>query len=169
VLAAVAGVALAAVVFSEAWHYARFGHLIWFGWHVDLVSEPAAPRSLWGVDYIQSARIRNVTLKPEQIQLCTITVDVAPYEFPVAAFRLERSRDGRDWRASREGLSRCEAGRLKIVTVGPLMSVATARGAFAKTTGVRKDDWIRFVVFSSFDQSAGNRREFVSPPYQLTE
>ena len=59
-------------------HHFKYGHWIGYGWHVDVVSDPA-PRTYSGISStVPFARIRNFTLFPAAVEFCLAVDDVAP-------------------------------------------------------------------------------------------
>src|ERR1700690_52973 len=169
-LIAAAVLLLAGPMAIEFQHRIRYHHWLGYGWHVDFFSHPAPgsfrTRKISGA--VQFARIRNLTFSTASIQVCSDFGDVASKELPFAAFRVEASRDGRTWRdlEFQDGLN-CGERRQFEKAIRPLESFTSLRGPWSMMAGIREDGWIRFIVYSSFDQTHGIRREFVSPPFQL--
>ena len=97
--------------------------------------------------------------------------DVKPYQIPFFPFRIQASETATgNWRTERpELLLECEESRTKLYRLWPLMSFRTEATDIDLMAGFRKGGWLRFIVFSSFDNRPGNREAFVSPPFQEVE
>ena len=161
---------LGGMVATEVRHRLKYGHWMGYGWDVDMVSDPA-PASFGNVvKMVQFARIRNLTFSTATVQFCVGVDDVYPYELPFAAFRVEASEDGRAWRrlSFKVGLN-CGERRQFEEAIHPLESFRSLRGAWGGSDGTKKGDWIRFIVYPSFEERPGIRREFITPPFRLTE
>ena len=153
----------------EAHHRIKYGHWVGYGWHVDLASEKVTS-GIPGVERFWYAVVTNFTLLPGSVEACLEPNDVQPHEVPFYPFRIQVSNTATgDWRTVSPDLRlNCGADRMARQTIWPMRSFATDPISPAQTGGFRQGDWVRFVVYFTFDDRPGKRRVLASPPFQFT-
>jgi len=151
----------------EYHHHSAYGHWIAYGWHVDLVSTKESS-NIPGVEHVWHAVVTNMTVLPGSMEACMIPNDVQPHEIPFYPFRIERRGAASGaWRIVRPELTlECETSKTQRRIIWPFRSFTTETITPAATGGFQVRDWVRFVIYSSFDNHPGKRRVFVSPPFQ---
>jgi hypothetical protein len=167
-IAALVALLLVGIATVEVHHRTMHGHWIAYGWHVDLASE-RVNSDIPGVERRWYAVVTNFALLPSSVDACMIPNDVQPHELPFYPFRIQVSTTatGR-WRTVRPDLRLdCEPDRVERRTIWPLRSFATERISPAETGGFRERDWVRFAVYTTFDNRPGKRRVLVSLPFQF--
>ena len=152
----------------ELWHYQRHGDLLPYGWHVDVMSS-RADYGIPGVSTEYWTRTTNATPIPEIVEFCIMPNDVEPFELPVAAFQIETRRQNEvTWEGPFPDVQVACPTRIVRKRIWPLGNFETSRGMFG-AGGLRKGDWLRFIVFTSFSSTGSSARGLVSRPVQLTE
>jgi len=145
-------------------HFATYGHLLPYGWHVDVGTVVHDPRFL--VPRIdpsgglavpaegQWTRVLNFTILPVLVEACMNG------EFPVFPQRLEKLD---------QATGKWKVFPIKTKVIWPLQSFQTVPIPLAKLNWIHKDDWVRIVVPAQWGNSTESHPEFVSPAFQVME
>lgn len=169
---AVIAIIFVIVVLVEAVHFARHGHLVNYGWHVDVISENA-DFGIRGITNVQFAKVTNFTAIPGSMESCIVDTDTEPFRtevFPVRIQKLDSSGRWSTWPpVIHLDHMDCQPERTASVRLWPFQSVETQRGALAAIDGYHRGDLLRLVVVTGYSSRSGHLRAITSPPFQLME
>jgi len=165
------------LLLHEVIHLDRYGHLVRFGLHADLVVSKGA-NGLEGITKLYEARLTNYGLLPAKVTACDFTTDASAHGTKVA-YTVEQwdSRQNK-WKPVVEfgdeppfclrypGGNISEA-RLFLALLWPGQSIATDKEATAARRGFQIGDHARFSVFTG---KAGDwRNAFPTPAFRIDE
>src|SRR5580765_217871 len=156
-------------------HLDRYGHLVRFGLHADLVVSKGA-NGLEGITKLYEARLTNYGLLPAKVTACDFTTDASAHGTKVA-YTVEQwdSRQNK-WKPVGYGeppfcrpypLGNISEARLFSALLWPGQGIATGKEATAARGDFQIGDHARFSVFTG---KAGDRRNaFPTPAFRIDE
>jgi hypothetical protein len=166
----------ATVVFlHELIHLDRYGHLVRFGLHADLVVSKG-DIGLDGITKLYEARLTNYGLLPAKVTACDFTTDTSAHATKVA-YTVEQwdSRQNK-WMPVEYGeppfcwrypLGNVSEARLFSALLWPGQSIATGKEATAARGGFQIGDHARFSVFTGKVEDW--RNAFPTPAFRIDE
>jgi hypothetical protein len=170
-------IAIASLVAVEKKHFSTYGHLVPYGWHVDvgtIIPDPqfTTPRpDLKSGGIIvpaegQWAKILNFTMVPVLVEACMSGNTLV---FPLVVEKLDPANGTWTVAPPYRGQT-CLNLPIRTKLIWPLESFNTMPVPIAKASfWFKKGDWVRIVALSRCNKPLGEQRKFISPPFQLTE
>jgi hypothetical protein len=169
-------IAVGSIVAIEKRHFSTHGHLVPYGWHVDIgtvIADPqfTTPRPDPGGGLVvpaegQWAKILNFTMFPVLVEACMNG------KTPVFPLVLEKLDPGtKKWTVvpPYQGQT-CFNLPIRTKLIWPLESFNTMPLPIARLGfWFQKGDWVRIVALSKCNKPLEAQRKFISPPFQLTE
>ena len=170
-------IAVGSIVVVEKRHFSIYGHLVPYGWHVDVgtvIPDPqfTTPRPDLKSGGIvvpaegQWARILNFTMIPVFVEACMSGKTLV---FPLVVEKLDPA-TGKWAVAPPYRGQTCLNSPIRTKLIWPLESFRTMPVPIAKASfWFKKGDWVRIVALSRCNKPLGAQRKFISPPFQLAE
>jgi hypothetical protein len=165
---------VAFLLLHELNHFHRYGHLVRFVLHADLVVSKG-DIGMEGITKLYEARLTNYGLLPAKVTACDFTTDASAHGTKVAyAVEKWNSRQNK-WKTDEYGeptfcrpypLGISEA-RLFSVLLWPGQSIATGKEATAARRGFQIGDYARFSVFPG--KTWDWRSAFPTPAFRIDE
>jgi hypothetical protein len=173
---------LLGLVFCEANHFRRYGHLAPLGLHADMVTR-RGDIGVKGVSTLYAARLTNYGFLPREVTACNFTTDTS-YKGTVVAYAVEQwDNQLKNWcpRWGDEKYYFCiekihdaepyplgnTRAHLFTKRLWPGQSILTDEEATAARSGFQRGDAVRFVIFTG---EAGDLRTIYSTaPFRIDE
>jgi hypothetical protein len=163
------------LLLHEVIHLDRYGHLVRFGLHADLVVSKGDV-GLEGISKLYEARLTNYGLVPVKVTACDFTTDASAHGTKVA-YTVEQwdSRQNK-WKPVEHGeppfcrsypLGSISEARLFSAVLWPGQSIATGKEAPAARGSFEIGDYARFLVFTGKQGDWTNA--FPTPAFRIDE
>jgi hypothetical protein len=149
----------------EIHHLYQFGHLAWYGLHLDVIKESASSGN-GEVDHWYLMQVSNVSMFPVRLQACKSPSDVSPWEELIYRNQVERFDPiSGQWQVTfRIQPDSCQpAPDYKLCWVRLLPGQSTMAVDYGSEVAVhtttKKGDKIRYRVFCRFQDEDANRNQ----------
>lgn len=166
------------LVGSEYAHYRNYGHLVYYGLHVDPLSREAYI-GIPGQIRMYRARLSNYTLLPVNLPACDYVTDAfgRGTEFPYAVQRWDAPSNSWQTIVDMSGEGYCRPAPLSMIEtrlVSRRLSLGESVDAMeGEATGARepfrKGELARFVIFTRMDKTGDWRSAVASAPFYIED